>query len=349
MRLRSMLQLYAAKQDYRAQGRRFARHIYPLRLFGMMLFTLPYGSILIERQAPAGYWVVVILHVLIWPHVAFWLSRTAREPLQVERCNLIVDAVWGGFWIAVSSVSLVPAVAVLSVLSADRMAAGGWRLLWRALLAGGASFLLSWWWLGFQFELASSMRTTGCAVASWYIYILGLSHVTYQFARQVNRQNRELDRLQLTDVGVDLPNRRFFHAHATEQIAVARRSGAPAVLLLIDVDYFKSINDRHGHGAGDDVLQQISGLLREQAGPGGFPARIGGDEFTLLLPVPLDEGEAAALRLREAAAALVLPRYPQLRIGLSIGVAQLSAHHRSLDDWMGAADRAMYQAKAAGR
>lgn len=344
-----MLQLYAAKQDRRAQGRRFVRHVYPLRVLGMLLFTLPYGSILFEQQAPFGYWVVAFLHVMVWPHVAFWLSWRGREPLKLERCNLIVDAVWAGFWIAVSSVSLVPAVAVLSVLSADRMAAGGWRLLWRALLAAAMSFLLSWWWLGFGFELASSMRTTGYAVASWYIYILGLSHVTYQFARQVNRQNRELDRLQLTDVGVDLPNRRFFHAHASEQIAAARRCNAPTVLLLIDVDYFKSINDRHGHGAGDDVLREIARLLREQAGPGGFPARIGGDEFTLLLPAPLGEGEAAASRLREAAAALVLPRYPQLRIGLSIGVAQLSGQHRSLDDWMGAADRAMYQAKAAGR
>ena len=344
-----MLQLYAAKQDRRARGRKFARLIYPLRMLGMLLFTLPYGSMLIERNAPAGYWVVAVVHVLIWPQVAFWLSWNAREPFKVELRNLVVDAVWAGFWIAVSRVALVPAVAVLSVLSADRMAAGGWRLLWRALSATAAAFLVTWWWLGYPFELDASMPTTAYAVASWFIYIFGLSHVTYQFARQVKRQNRELDRLQLTDAGVELPNRRFFHAHATEQIAATRDADAPAVLLLIDVDHFKSINDRHGHGAGDEVLRQIAALLREQAGPGGFPARIGGDEFTLLLPGPLAEAEATARRLREAAAALELPQYPQLRIGLSIGVAQLASHHRSLDDWMGAADRAMYQAKAAGR
>jgi diguanylate cyclase len=320
-----------------------------MRNLGLLLLTLPYASVLHEQGAAWPYWILVVLNVLVWPHVAFLRAYSAREPMKAEFRNLVIDAAFGAFWIAASKVSLVPAAAMISILAADRLAAGSWPLLLRATLAGVVSFLLSGWMLGWPFHPQASVRTMLLALPSVLVYMLALSHVGHQLTRRIAQQNRELERLILTDPGVDLPNRRYFNARAGDLVASSRAGKGETVLLLLDVDRFKSINDHYGHGAGDEVLREVGRLLREQAGAKGFPARIGGDEFALLLPAGLPEGEAAAARLRHAVAELSLPRWPDLQVGVSIGVALLAPHHRGLDDWMGASDRAMYVAKAAGR
>ncbi|GHH50174.1 MAG: diguanylate cyclase [Gammaproteobacteria bacterium] len=341
--------LVAGTDDARRRALAFVKRVYPMRNLGLLLLALPYVSVLHEHHAGWHYWVLAGLNVLVWPHVAFLRAYSSRDPKAAEFRNLVLDAVFGGFWIAASKVSLVPAAAMISILMADRLSAGSWPLLGRAALAGLASFLLSAWMLDWPFQPEASKRTMLLSLPPVLVYMLALSHVSYQLARRISRQNRELERLILTDTGVDLPNRRHFNAKAGELIAAARAGAGDTVLLLIDVDRFKSINDRHGHGMGDEVLREIARLLREQAGSDGFPARIGGDEFALLLPVGLPDGERAASRLRRAASELALPHWSGLQVGVSIGVAALASHHRGLDDWMSAADRAMYVAKAAGR
>ncbi|MDG2524800.1 diguanylate cyclase [Stenotrophomonas sp. HITSZ_GD] len=327
------------------------RRIYPMRNLGVLLLCVPYVSVLLEQGSLGRHAVLVALNVLVWPHVAFALALRARDPIAAEHRNLVADAAFGGFWIAATHFSLVPATAMLSILAADRLAAGGWRLLGRASLACVLVLLLTGWAVGWRFEPIASTRTIACSLPPIFIYMLALSHVGYQLARRIAQQNRQLDRLNLTDPGVDLPNRRFFNARAQDMVASARASSAatPAVLLMLDVDGFKAINDRHGHVAGDEVLREIARLLREQAGTTGFPARLGGDEFALLLGASLTEGERVAAELREGVAMLRLPNWPQLHVGVSIGVAPLASHHRGMDEWLGAADRAMYVAKASAR
>ncbi|PTN54069.1 GGDEF domain-containing protein [Stenotrophomonas panacihumi] len=340
---------YASNQESRAKARAFVRRIYPMRNLGVLLLCLPYVSVLLEQGTLGRYAWAVVLNVLVWPHVAFWLAMRARDPAAVEHRNLVIDAAMGGFWIAATHFSLVPAAAMLSILAADRLAAGGWRLLGRATLACAVVAALTGWALGWPFHPGASMRTIAWSLPAIFIYMLALSHVGYQLARRIVQQNRQLDRLNLTDPGVDLPNRRFFNARAQELVASARAGHAQAVLLVLDVDGFKSINDRHGHVAGDEVLREIARLLREQAGATGFPARLGGDEFALLLGASLTEGERVAAHLRESVAQLQLPTWPQLHVSISIGVAPLASHHRGMDEWVGAADRAMYVAKASSR
>ncbi|HYG06857.1 MAG TPA: diguanylate cyclase [Stenotrophomonas sp.] len=340
---------YTTQPDAQAKARAFVRRIYPMRNLGVLLLAMPYVSVLQEQGTLGRYALLVALNVLVWPHLAFWLSRRARDPLAAEHRNLVADAALGGFWIAASQFSLVPAAAMLSILAADRLAAGGWRLLGRAAVACAAAVLLTAWALGWPFQPTASMRTIACSLPPIFIYMLALSHVGHDLGRRIAQQNRQLDRLNLTDPGVDLPNRRFFNARALELIVSVRASQAQAVLLVLDVDGFKTINDRHGHVAGDEVLREIARLLREQAGASGFPARLGGDEFALLLASSLTEAERVAGSLRQQVAALRLPNWPELRVSVSVGAAALAPHHRGLDEWMGAADRAMYVAKASAR
>jgi diguanylate cyclase len=340
---------YSTSHDAHAKALAFVRRIYPMRNLGLLLLAVPYVSVLAEQGSLPRYAWLVALNVLVWPHLAFWLARRARDPMAAEHRNLVVDAALGGFWIAATQFSLVPAAAMLSILAADRLAAGGWPLLGRAALACLVTALLSGWLLGWQTQLHASTRTVLCALPPIFIYMLALSHVGHDLARRIAQQNRQLDRLNLTEPGVDLPNRRFFNARALELIVSVRVSQAQAVLLMLDVDGFKAINDRHGHVAGDEVLREVGRLMREQAGASGFPARLGGDEFALLLAGTLTQAERVAAHLREAVAALVLPNWPELRVSVSVGVAALAPHHRGLDEWMAAADRTMYVAKASAR
>ena len=126
-----------------------------------------------------------------------------------------------------------------------------------------------------------------------------------------------------------------------------RRTGAPAALLLIDIDRFKEINDRFGHAAGDSVLRTVVALIADRVRRLDRLFRIGGDEFLLLLP---DTNGAAARALAEELRGLiagtVIPGASSVTV--SIGLAVL-APGQQMDAWMHEADAALYAAKQQGR
>ncbi len=130
-----------------------------------------------------------------------------------------------------------------------------------------------------------------------------------------------------------------------EQSVAASLSGSkPLTLLVIDVDHFKSVNDRFGHSEGDRVLKTIAGLLSGAVGADDKVFRIGGEEFAVLCPYPHGLGRLLGESIRQSvAAAFPTP------CSVSIGVATLEPGMRSLDDLFALADRRLYVAKAAGR
>lgn len=343
-----MHQFAISADDARTRGRAFVRRIYLLRMLGVSLLALPYASVMHELGAGAMVWCAMAFNVLVWPHLAWWLASRSPHPVRTEMRSLALEAGFGGFWVAVSQFSLLPAAVMVTIFMSDRLSAGGVRLLVKALCAFAVGVLVFGWLFGFHFTPLASLRTTLCALPALLLYMLAFGMVTYRLARRIAEQNRELHRLNHTDPGLDLPNRRFFNLHAGKLIARTREEGGEAVLLLMDVDRFKTINDRYGHGVGDAVLRAVAQVLCGHAGDGGFPARIGGDEFALLLPLGQGEGERALVRLRKAVAALDVEGCG-LRIDISVGMAALQDHHRGLDDWMSAADRAMYVAKASAQ
>jgi diguanylate cyclase len=156
----------------------------------------------------------------------------------------------------------------------------------------------------------------------------------------------------LTDPLTGLANRRSFDLKLETVGARARRS-SPAQLVMADVDHFKRVNDAHGHDIGDEVLRIIGGILRANVRRGGLVARVGGDEFGLLLPEASPRYAAGiATRLCELLASrrLVVRGHPEVieRITLSIGVAACHASESSAE-WYARADAALYEAKRRGR
>ena len=151
-----------------------------------------------------------------------------------------------------------------------------------------------------------------------------------------------------TDPLTGMLNRRGFEERFTLEIERAARTGEPFALLLGDIDHFKALNDHYGHIAGDEALAAIGEALRAGCRTIDTAARIGGEEFALLLPGTASaEGFEAAERLRRSVQEISGPSGDALTI--SFGVVEHPEHGGAWPDLMRGADSALYEAKAGGR
>ena len=153
-----------------------------------------------------------------------------------------------------------------------------------------------------------------------------------------------------TDYLTGLGNRRWFFEEGTRVLA---HDGAsrPVSLLALDLDLFKSINDRYGHEAGDEVLKSFGNIVRSVVGPDAILARIGGEEFAVLLPDhdsgrAKEVGEAIVVRFAEAVAHRI--DSTEIRATVSVGLAQAESASFTLARLLAAADEALYSAKSLG-
>ncbi len=152
-----------------------------------------------------------------------------------------------------------------------------------------------------------------------------------------------------TDPLTGLANRRALERRGDELMANARRHGDTLLALMIDLDHFKQVNDRHGHAQGDAVLVLLADILRELARPGDCVARLGGEEFVVLLGrTRADGAEAFDRRLREALQARA-PADLGFFVNHSAGWAVLRTGDRDIHDLLQRADAALYLAKGDGR
>lgn len=159
--------------------------------------------------------------------------------------------------------------------------------------------------------------------------------------------------LSLRDPLTGLSNRRHFRAVQDRAIEVVARSGEPALLLMLDIDHFKKVNDNYGHPAGDLVLQTVATTLFKCVRPMDTVARYGGEEFAIVLPnCHATFGDMVAERIRQTIEALHIQISPGvvLRVTISIGGAYAPEWVRSTTAlWTDRADAQLYRAKTEGR
>ncbi|MDD4900360.1 MAG: GGDEF domain-containing protein [Candidatus Omnitrophica bacterium] len=162
---------------------------------------------------------------------------------------------------------------------------------------------------------------------------------------------KKLQELSITDSLTGILNRRFFEVRAEEEILRSRQFNLEFCLFLLDVDYFKTYNDRYGHLVGDVVLKEASRAIKENIRQIDLLGRYGGDEFVLLLTeTNLAQAEFVAERIRKAIAAKMIKAYDEeLQLSVSIGGAFFPAHAQDFKALIEKADQALYRAKESGK
>jgi diguanylate cyclase (GGDEF)-like protein len=192
---------------------------------------------------------------------------------------------------------------------------------------------------------------TALGIFNLLIFIHGTSAALLMVAMTKERLESEQRGFALCDPLTGLLNRRAF-LEQSKRMARRRRFGKePLGLLVLDLDHFKTINDRYGHGVGDRVLSAFAEVAQASIRPTDFIYRMGGEEFCCLLPdATLADAFGVAERIRKAFEALVIDgRGGEVRATVSIGVASSEQMGHDLDAMYGSADAAVYSAKARGR
>ena len=174
----------------------------------------------------------------------------------------------------------------------------------------------------------------------------------HRYTEQLRTSVRASMEMAITDPLTGLYNRRYLESQLAGLLADAAGRQRPLAVVTADVDFFKSVNDTHGHAAGDRVLQEVAGRLRGAIRGSDLACRTGGEEFVAVLPgACLQMAERVGERVRKAIAAkpfLVAPGC-SLSITVSLGVAGLAGEGDTAEDLLKRADLALYRAKREGR
>ena len=168
---------------------------------------------------------------------------------------------------------------------------------------------------------------------------------------ELELSNKQLNTLAATDPLTQIRNRRSFFDIAEKYYSIAIRTKEALSLMMIDLDHFKSVNDKYGHASGDEVLKEFTRIVKHQLRESDLFARYGGEEFVIVLANTGIEGaENLAEKIRSAVEAnILMTEKNEIQITVSIGASELSKKDTSLEDILSRADKALYLAKENGR
>jgi diguanylate cyclase (GGDEF)-like protein len=331
-----------------------------LLLVGLLSYNLPPDDV--EKRSNARGWLRWIgLFVMVDLAVA-WIAHSAYAGHPAVRLSME-----GG---ALVLCALNVAVMLSRRIHSPLMVVFGISVTWFAL--SSFAFILGrpWnhmWWLahaifagGFfilSYGVVQAFRTTRSfsTIYSQEELMARLAEAmagTQDALQEVQRSNQMLERLAATDPLTGAGNRRQFFKRIGAEIARAKRSGTPLSLLSLDIDHFKEINDSRGHVVGDDVLCGFVRKCLEAIRPYDSVARVGGEEFMVLLPgATLDAACALAERLRSTIEDSVFEvgNRPSIEVTISIGVSEFGRDGDTLDEFLSVADKRLYRAKHDGR
>ena len=199
--------------------------------------------------------------------------------------------------------------------------------------------------LGFLYLSAPGRASLPISIASTAAEQLSLALTNLRLQETLRQQS-------IRDALTGLYNRRYLEESLPREIARSERRGQGLAVLMIDLDHFKAFNDKHGHDGGDALLAAFGGLLQAHCRNEDIPCRFGGEEFTLILPEATQEvATTRAQALLAATEALEVTHHGVAlsKVTISVGLAMLPAHGTTATALVGAADAALYRAKAEGR
>jgi diguanylate cyclase (GGDEF)-like protein len=335
----------------------------------MFVETLTWGLIAARGRIP-DFFSIVVANGLLAAAFALILAAIYEYQLRsLPRWKYLVPVVltvlvaavlqndihgrfiWGGLIYGLQLVLIGHAL----ISDRDTRAGQAWRLLFGgvvllvlllllraiAALAGHSDFAQPQNTLELQpIQLIAFIATMSTALLGSFGFVLLVKE----------RTDREIMHLAMTDSLTQIPNRRALMDYAERSLA--RRTGLPMALLMIDADHFKLINDTHGHQTGDDVLRKIASLLSARLRGHDLLGRYGGEEFMVIAP---ETGTESALALAESLRSIIVSTPfstadGEITLSISIGISNCpAAARRGLGDMLTEADAALYEAKQTGR
>ncbi|MET0808037.1 MAG: diguanylate cyclase [Pseudoxanthomonas sp.] len=328
----------------------FSKRMHPLRAAGLALGALCVGVSLYEDGVVAPWlWAALGFSGLLWPHVAYLLARNSTASVRAEYRNLLIDAAQGGFWIAAMGFDTLPSVLLAIILMMNQIIVGGRRFAAKSLALLGAICLLTSAALGFRFDPVTSYPTLLACLPMLVVLPLVIGGSSRSLGQKTLQQKKLLEKTSRFDAATGLLNRQQWLFAARTEFDRFLRAGRPAVLMMIDIDSFKQINDGYGHTVGDLVIEEFARLMKACLRDIDSGGRYGGDEFCVIMPeTRWEEAIVAAERLRRQVASYEFPQ-PGLHCTISVGLAEINPTIASVNDWVVVADAALYAAKARGR
>ena len=342
------------------------------RSVSWLIFVAVLGVHFLERGDGPWAWGLMLLQFLVYPHVVYLRARYAKDPLAAEIQNLLLDNFCFGLWAAALGFPLWIVFTLVICGCINMTAFRALKGVVQALAAVTAGAALVVALDGWRFTPDTSLRVSLMSMLCLSVYMVLFARDAHhrtavlsttrgklrqsEAALQSQLQAVQSLQAQVTEQAnrdplTGLYNRRYLTTALQREIDACAREGATLALLLIDLDLFKQINDRHGHAAGDDVLCQISTLLLQSMRPSDICCRYGGEEFLLVLPgmgLQTAVERAQALRQQVAERRWLADGQP-IGVTLSVGVACAHDAHMAPAALIDLADRALYQAKAEGR
>ena len=319
-----------------------------LRVLGLGLGSVAVGTVFYRHGVPLQMWVLLAVYALAWPHVAWLVLRRRADPIPEDKRLFLCDAAMGGVWIALMQFNLLPGALLLTMYAITLIAIDGFAYLARGIALLVLACFVAAVANGMAFAPATDVLEIIASLPLLMVFPVTLGSMTHRLARRVRSQNRQLLRLGSIDALSGLLNRR--HWEEAVNAMLKRHGSDSSVMLLIDIDRFKRINDQFGHTIGDEVVRQVGEIIRVSLRQGDLAGRYGGDEFgAVLCGTDVAAAEVVADRIRSGVADLKVGQAPGLRCTLSIGLARGPAAMATAREWIEQADAALYRAKLAGR
>ena len=337
------------------------------------------GAHLAGKDYSPLVWSLLALQFLIYPHLVYWRARRAPDSKKTEQNNLVLDSLLFGLWVAALQFPLWIAFTLFISSSINSAISQGARGILLALVAFSSGVLISIAHFGLHVSAQTGWVSTLLCVIGLTVYLLVIGGIAYgneQRRRTTREQLRRGEKALLSANGelqqqlseihalqaqlreqasrdplTGLYNRRYLDATLGRELARCERERQNLSLILIDIDYFKQINDRYGHQAGDEVIKKVASMLNQQARAADVACRYGGEEFLLLLPnMPRAIALERAEQWRSAVAeTTVLFQEFCLQATVSVGIAIYPDHGQSPEELIRCADVALYRAKSEGR
>jgi diguanylate cyclase (GGDEF)-like protein len=305
--------------------------------------------------------------VVFWPLCHHLLRSATMPPLRTRALQVLISAWVIAFgvslsvadqWVGSNTTNYVMLSLIVAMLALLRpvvsilLFTGAYVVLYNALALTQSDPAM--------LDMARSHSFTGTVMSLVASIVMWRQYVNATLLRRqltesnasLEKKQEELSHLATYDALTGLRNRRAFLHEAEHELNRALRYPCETGILIADLDYFKRVNDRHGHPAGDAVLRHFASLLKAQLRDSDIAARLGGEEFIVLLPGTGTVGTAVvAEKIRQAIEATpVIHAGEHIAITVSIGVSSLPANNNcAIDALYGQADQALYAAKAEGR